>query len=196
MARSSSKSKKPLTKQPTKQPPASQQTSSEPTENESDESTISETTELTPEQQEILTLSSPEPDETAPESGSPSETDDSEQGQGDDEPEDPAQDDEKAPENDEQPEQVSQDPEPAPEPAESPRDVHGNVPDGLIIPIGEPVRVEADVIGNTAVISRDVYQEKYLMGSRRKTYTLLYKKGATIPRKNLELLQPADGSGD
>lgn len=61
----------------------------------------------------------------------------------------------------------------------------GGVPEGIIIPIGGEVRIEADEKANFAIVNQDVYQEKSVRGSRRVSYSLLYRKGQQLPLTTL-----------
>jgi hypothetical protein len=58
-------------------------------------------------------------------------------------------------------------------------------PDGIIIRAGEPVQVEGHEVNGGVIPDRDVYREVFPRRSKRPTYVLLYRAGATIPRSLL-----------
>lgn len=62
-------------------------------------------------------------------------------------------------------------------------------PAGRIIKEGEPVRFEADELNYAYVIVREnTYQERYVFGSARPSYFLLYRAGQKVSKAALQNL--------
>lgn len=60
------------------------------------------------------------------------------------------------------------------------------VPAGRILVLDAPLTFEAEIIGTQAIVKEDVYREHTARGSNRKTYTLVYAKGAVIPASKIQ----------
>lgn len=62
-------------------------------------------------------------------------------------------------------------------------------PAGRIIKEGEPVRIEADELNFAYVVVREnVYQERFVFGSNRPSYFLLYRAGQKVAKSALQHL--------
>jgi hypothetical protein len=62
-------------------------------------------------------------------------------------------------------------------------------PKGHIIRIGEEITVPGDDMGNSVVVSEDVYREILPRNSKRTSFILLYTKGTVVPKFALKKLQ-------
>lgn len=63
---------------------------------------------------------------------------------------------------------------------------HGGEPKGFIIHIGEDLKIPADRHENFAIVTKDVYREIQLRGSKRLAYQLVYTAGTAIPLSKLD----------
>jgi hypothetical protein len=61
-----------------------------------------------------------------------------------------------------------------------------NEPKGKVIREGEELTFDATEKENFAIVNENVYMERSLRGSARKTYTLVYTKGTRIPLSTLQ----------
>ena len=61
-------------------------------------------------------------------------------------------------------------------------------PIGRIIQEGEPIRFEAESDGFYVIVKENTYQERYVFGSSRPSYFLLYRAGQKIPKSRLQNL--------
>ena len=69
--------------------------------------------------------------------------------------------------------------------------VESNVtpPKGRIIKEGEPVKIEADGLNLYYVrVRENTYQERFVFGSSRPSYFLLYRAGQKVPKSRLQNL--------
>ena len=62
-------------------------------------------------------------------------------------------------------------------------------PNGHIIHIGEDIVIPGDDMGNSIIVSEDVYREVIPRNSIRSSYILLYTKGTVVPKHMLTKLQ-------
>ena len=61
------------------------------------------------------------------------------------------------------------------------RQYAGGIPKGRIIPLGEDVTLDVEIVGTQAVIKEDTYKETLPTGSKRISFVRLYRAGQTIP---------------
>lgn len=62
-------------------------------------------------------------------------------------------------------------------------------PRGRVIKEGEPVKIEADELNLYYVTVREnTYQERFVFGSNRPSYFLLYRAGQKVPKSRLQNL--------
>ena len=62
-------------------------------------------------------------------------------------------------------------------------------PNGHVIHIGEEITVPGDDMGNSIMVTEDVYREVIPRNSIRSSYILLYTKGTVVPKYALTKLQ-------
>ena len=62
-------------------------------------------------------------------------------------------------------------------------------PNGHVIHIGEEITVPGDDLGNSIMVTEDVYREVIPRNSVRPSYILLYTKGTVVPKHILTKLQ-------
>lgn len=65
------------------------------------------------------------------------------------------------------------------------RQYAGGIPKGRIIPLGEEVTLDVEIVGTQAVIKEDTYKETLPTGSKRISFVRLYRAGQTIPATSI-----------